>query len=112
MNKLGHCISYDLTCETETSQAQVSIIEQENNSILPILPTADDDIIRTYFWVDNFDKIIKSMTGGEAVNSTHMIAFQEISNSSLLNKNKVTFERNRLRKLPPQQECKQFTCKY
>ena len=112
LNKLGHCISYDLTREIETSQAQVSLIEQENNSILPILPTADDDIIRTYFWVDNFDKIIKSMTGGEAVNSTHMIAFQEISNSSLLNKNKVTFKRNRLRKLPPQQECKKFTCKY
>ena len=71
MNKLGHCISYDLTHEIETSQAQVSLIEQENNSILPILPTAHDDIIRTYLWVDNFDKIIKSMTGGEAVNSTH-----------------------------------------
>ena len=47
------------------------------------------------------------MTGGGVVNSTHMIAFQEKSNSSLLNKNKVTFERNRLCKLPPQQECKQ-----
>ena len=101
LNKLGHCISYDLTCEIETSQAQVSLIEQENNSILPILPTADDDIIITYFWVDNFDKIIESMTGGGAVNSTHMIAFQEKSNSSLLNKNKVTLERNCLRKLPP-----------
>ena len=33
------------------------------------------------------------MTGGGVVNSTHMIAFQEKSNSSLLNKNKVTFER-------------------
>ena len=43
------------------------------------------------------------MTGGGAVNSTHMIAFQEKSNSILLNKNKVTFERNRHRKLPPQQ---------
>ena len=32
-----------------------------------------------------------------------MIAFQEKSNSSLLNKNKVTFERNWLRKLSPQQ---------
>ena len=47
------------------------------------------------------------MTGGGVVNSTHMIAFQEKSNSSLLNKNKVTFERNRLCKFPPQQECKQ-----
>ena len=47
------------------------------------------------------------MTGGGVVNSTHMIAFQEKSNSSLLSKNKVTFERNRLCKLPPQQECKQ-----
>ena len=93
LNKLGHCISYDLTCETETSQAQVSIIEQENNSILPILPTADDDIIITYFWVDNFDKVIESLTEGGAVNSTHTIAFQEKSNSNLLNKNKLTFEK-------------------
>ena len=43
------------------------------------------------------------MTGGGEVNSIHMIAFQEKSNSSLLNKNKVTFERNCLRKLSPQQ---------
>ena len=77
LNKLGHCISYDLTCETETYEAQVSLIEQENNWILPILPTADDDIIITYFWVDNFDKIIESMTGGGAVNSTHMIVFKK-----------------------------------
>ena len=103
LNKLEHCISYDLICEIETSQAQVSLMEEENKSILPILPTANDDIIITYVWVDNFDKIIESMTGGGAVNSTHMIAFQEKSNSSLLNKNKVTFERNRHRKLPPQQ---------
>ena len=32
-----------------------------------------------------------------------MIALEEKSNSSLLNKNKVTFDRNRLRKLPLQQ---------
>ena len=38
------------------------------------------------------------MTGGGAVIST-----QEKSNSTQLNKNEVTFERNRLRKLPPQQ---------
>ena len=62
LNKLGHSISYDLTYENETSQEQVSLIEQKNNSILPILLTADDDIIITYFWVDNFDKIIESMT--------------------------------------------------
>ena len=48
LNKLEHCISYDLICEIETSQAQVSLIEEENKSILPILPTANDDIIITY----------------------------------------------------------------
>ena len=42
------------------------------------------------------------MTGGGAVNSIHMTAFHEKSNSRLVNKNMVTFERNRLRKLPPQ----------
>ena len=80
LNKLGHCFSCDLTCEIETSQDQVSLIEQENNSALPILPTAYDDIIVTYFLVDNFDKIIESMTGGGTVNSTHMTAFEEKSN--------------------------------
>ena len=99
LSKLGHCISYDLTCEIETSQAQVFLIEQENNSILPVSLIADDDIIKTYFWVNNFDKIM-SMTGRGTVNSTHMIAIQEKSNSSLLNKNKVTFKINRLCKLP------------
>ena len=36
LSKLGQCISYNLTCEIETSQAQVSLIEQENNPTLRI----------------------------------------------------------------------------
>ena len=30
-----------------------------------------------YFWVDNFDVNVENQTGGGAINSTHLVAFQE-----------------------------------
>ena len=35
----------------------------------------DDGKVPTVFWVDNFDCIIESVTGGGSVNTTHMMVF-------------------------------------
>ena len=83
-HKLGHCISYPLTCEIETAQARVTQLMAESSSILPLKPNYKGDKIITYFRVDNFDVNIERQTGGGAVNSTHLVAFQEPSYDSCM----------------------------
>ena len=78
VNKLGHCISYPKTCEIETALAELSIKQSKELNILPILPVAEE-IIPTYFWVDNFDIKVERLCGSGVVNTTHLMAFQEPS---------------------------------
>ena len=54
-----------------------------------------DSIVLTFFWADNFDINLESLTGHGGVHSTHMIAFQEESNVSMLFQTKVKFERTK-----------------
>ena len=90
LNKLGHCIDYNITCEIETSQA-VKAQELANISLtLPLLPSADNDTLDTYFWVDNFDKIVEKVGGGGAVNTTHLMAFQEPNSNAEGNVTKIS----------------------
>ena len=51
-NKLGHCISYPLTCEIETAQARTAQILADSSSILPLKPQNEGDTVLTYFWVE------------------------------------------------------------
>lgn len=37
-NKLGHCISYDLTCKIETAQAEAALVSSKESNILPLKP--------------------------------------------------------------------------
>ena len=96
-HKLGHCISYPLTCEIETAQARVAQIMAESSSILPLKPNYERDKIITYFWVDNFDVNIERQTGGGAVNSTHLVAFQEPSYDSYICSPKINLHRTKKR---------------
>ena len=75
-NKLGHSISYDLTCEVETALSEASIRRSEQSSILPVRPT-NEEVILTVFWVDNFDTKVDRQSGGGAINTKHLMAFQE-----------------------------------
>ena len=36
-----------------------------------------EEIIPTYFWVDNFDIKVERLCGSGAVNATHLMAFQD-----------------------------------
>ena len=74
--KLGHFINYNTTCEIERAQAMRAQIA-EKSSVLPMIPNSDKDIVLTYFWLDNFDHIVDNQAGGGAINTTHLVAFQE-----------------------------------
>ena len=46
------------------------------SSTLPLLPSADNNMLDTYFWVKNFDHVVEKVAGGGAVNTVHLMAFQ------------------------------------
>ena len=52
---------------------------------LPLLPSVDNDALYTYFWVNNFDHIVEKVAGGGAVNTTHLMAFQELNSNAEVN---------------------------
>ena len=64
--------------------------------ILPHLPQPEK-IILTTFWVDNFDTTIDKQCGAGAVNTTHLVAFQE--SAGLPNTINITIPRSKRRKL-------------
>ena len=76
LNKLGHCLNYNKTCEIETAIAKSISIRAKEKNILPILPVGDE-IILTFFWTDNFDVNIESQKGGGSIHTTYLMAFQE-----------------------------------
>ena len=99
INKLGHCISYEKTCEIETALAEIAIHQSNGMNILPLLPTENETIL-TYFWVDNFDVKVERLGGSGAVNTTHLMAFQEShARAPDIRKPLVSFKRSGRRKL-------------
>ena len=96
-NKLGHCINYNTTCETETAHAKRAQQLDEKSSILPIIQTVIKRIVLTYFWAANFDHILDNQAGGSAINTTHLIAFQERNNNCHYESNLPTTERTKRR---------------
>ena len=98
MNKLGHSISYNKVCEIETSLAELTIHKSEEFNVLPILPDGEE-VVLTYFWLDNFDVKVEKQTGGSgAVNTTHLMAFQEVSNTveaNIIPKDRISLEKNK-----------------
>jgi hypothetical protein len=79
LNRLGHSIDYNMVCEIETAHAQANQKISETHGTLPLSPATDEHAVLTFFWADNFDMNLETQTGHGAINSTHMIAFQEES---------------------------------
>ena len=75
LNRLGHCLTYNLTCEIEIALAEKAQQLSLKDSLLPIQPADIDSYVLTVFWVDNFDVKVETQTGATSVNTTHMIAF-------------------------------------
>ena len=100
---LGHSIDYNLVCEIETAQAEASQLLSTISGTLPVKPRTSNGTVLTFFWVDNFDLNIETQTGHGAINSTHMIAFQEEEAVTVQEELSLQFERKKSRTLstPP-----------
>ena len=94
VNRLGHCLTYNTTCEIETSLAMKAQQLSLNGYSLPLRPLNHDSYVLAVFWVDNFDVKVERQTG-----STHMVAFQEKGDNSLQQNEVTTIPRTRKRKL-------------
>ena len=99
MNKLGHCLSCPLTSDIETGLPQSAQLQAAQNSILPLKPSIDSETVITDFWLDNFDINVESATGGGAIKTTHLIAFQEEAKHTSLLYAHTNAERTKSRRL-------------
>ena len=104
LNKMGHCLHYNKTCEIETALAESTIVRSKEKNILPILPIGDETVL-TYFWVDNFYVNVESQKGGGSVHTTHLMAFQESDDGITNNTNRdINLPRSKKRKVSAESE--------
>ena len=104
LNKLGHCMSYDKTCEIETAITETTMVRAHQGNILPVVPVQNETVL-TFFWVDNFDVDMECQKGGGSIHTTHLMAFKESSDGIPNNTNQdITFVRSKRRKITPDNE--------
>ena len=77
VHKVGHSISYNLTCDIETGLAEGVLKASKEGNVLPIKPISAGDTVFTHYWVDTFDVKIDRINGGGSVNTTHLVAYQQ-----------------------------------
>lgn len=77
LNKLGHSVSYTLASDILTANAESCLEKSKLTSLLPLRPSTADEIVLTYFWVDNFDLATDKQYGGGEINITTLMAFRE-----------------------------------
>ena len=97
LDKLGKAMSYELTCEIETAQAEKARKVSSESTVLPLMPQ-DNGGVPIMFWVDNSDCIIESVTGGGSVNTTCMMVFQEMTEKASINQSDTNITRTKARK--------------
>ena len=97
VNRLGHCIEYSMACEIETSHAEACQKQYAESGVLPIKPIDTNHTVNTFLGVDNFDVNLETQTGHRSLHSTHMIAFQEKSQGSMLENRLCRFPKSRRR---------------
>ena len=98
-HRLGHSIDYNFVCEIETALAEAAQGLANENGALPVKPSSDNETVLTFFWADIFDMKVETQTGKGSIHSTHMVAFQELSQMSVITKKKVELERTKRRTL-------------
>ena len=99
LHQLGHCVDYNFVCEIETAQAETAQMLATESGALPLKPASGTETVLTYFWVDNFDMNLETQTGKGALNSTHLVVFQEESQNSIARNNKIFLPRTKRRSL-------------
>ena len=96
-HRLGHSIDYKFVREIETALAEAAQVLANENGALLVNPTSDNEAVLTFFWADNFDMKVGTQTGKGSIHSTHMVAFQELSQMSAITKKKAELERTKRR---------------
>ena len=99
--KQGHSVTYDTVCDIETSRAELTRVFQKEGASLPLQPKDDSSTVPTFFWWDNFDQNIESMTGHGTIHTTHGEAFQEHCPSSIVRDETRSLTRSKRRALAP-----------
>ena len=89
----GHCICYRLTCQIET--AETCAVQIKATTILPLKPNGVDGVVATVFWAYKFDCIVDTQAGGGAINSTHLVVFQEKTLQFSFSNTHVNIEREK-----------------
>ena len=84
-HKFVHCLSYNLTSEIETAQAESSVLVSTQTTLLSLVPATPSNAVFTHFWADNFDMNIERMVGGGSINTIYLMAFQEWSHGATTN---------------------------
>ena len=98
INELGHCIGYSLMYNTGAGLAQPAQLQATQISILPVKPSNQGETVITAFWLENFDMDVESAIGGGAINTTHMVVFQEEKEHTSLLYTHTTVERTKSRR--------------
>ena len=97
-NRLGHCLPYHTVCDIETALAQKAQILATIDTALNLKPLLEGDFVLTTFWADNFDAICDKQNGGGSINTTHLLAFQEVDANTTENNETpdVPFQKSRV----------------
>ena len=95
LNRLGHCLTYNLTCEIETALVEKAQQLSLKDSLLLIQPADIDSYVLMAFWADNFDVKVETQTGATSVNTMHMVVLQENCTNSLKQTPEINILRSR-----------------
>ena len=98
VNRLSHYINFNTTCEIETTLAKKARVTAETLSSLQFIPTTSKFFL-TVFWVDNFYVKVERQSVKNAINTTHLVAFQVPDELSKINQKSLTTERTKARKI-------------
>ena len=78
LSNLNHSVDYNFVCETETAEAKKAQSFFLNDGTLqPLEPVTPEAVVLTYWWADNFNQKLESLTGHGVIDSTHIVEFSK-----------------------------------
>eukprot|EP00112_Aurelia_sp_Birch-Aquarium-sp1_P005854 Seg1662.1 transcript_id=Seg1662.1/GoldUCD/mRNA.D3Y31 product="hypothetical protein" protein_id=Seg1662.1/GoldUCD/D3Y31 len=75
LSHLGHSIDYNVVCEIETAEAELAMMRLSLNDI-PQNPARETCL--KFWWADNFNQKLETLTGHGVIDSTHIVEFSEL----------------------------------
>lgn len=92
---MGHSIDYNVVCEIETAEAELAMMRLSLND-MPQNPTGETCL--KFWWADNFNQKLETLTGHGVIDSTHIVEFSE-SGERAMPKESVSLPRTYRRSL-------------